>query len=165
MAHFKGDPANDEYAGRVTKVRSNGTLDVEYDDGDKDERIPPSSARLIGSSGRGSRNDPLSQDDDLETEELAANDRTSRRNSAQLGNHRQPKSLTDRLAEEMREASNGDGTKLFKGAAVKVNYQGGKTLYAGVVARVRKDASYRLSVNAYERPLSSKFFDVQSVYR
>ena len=49
MAHFRGKETNEEYPGVVSRVHNDGTIDVNYDDGDKDKNLPPSLVRSASS--------------------------------------------------------------------------------------------------------------------
>jgi len=62
LARFRGK--GPEYPGKVSKVHDDGTIDVEYNDGDVDDNIPSSAARLQSPKTR-SKNDsaPFSRGD------------------------------------------------------------------------------------------------------
>ncbi|GMI15676.1 hypothetical protein TrVE_jg4, partial [Triparma verrucosa] len=58
------------YAGKVARVRSNGTMDIHYDDGERELGVDPSFVRAIKKSSsrspRGRRDDSETEDGDLE---------------------------------------------------------------------------------------------------
>ena len=51
-AQFKGK--GKFYPGKISKVNGDGTINVDFDDGDKDRYVEPSSFKLLGGGGGGS---------------------------------------------------------------------------------------------------------------
>ena len=164
------------YPGKVSKVNSDGTLNVAYDDGDTDKNLDPSNVQLEG--GDDSDSDSDSPKRKKKSKGPRVGDRVKapfkgkgKKYDGKIEKDNDDGTFSvlfddgdkDRFVEvENIEIQGGDGSdtegegyaKLVEGDKVEAKYKGKSRKYPGVIKRVRSNGTYDINYDDGEKETS-----------
>ena len=154
-ARYKG--RNRYYPGRISRVRRDGSCDIDYDDGEKEHMVEPSMIKVLGrekDDGRSPTGNALREGVKVEARYKGRDryypgriSRVHRDGSCDIDYDDGEKeymvepSLIKVLGREKSDGPSPTGDSLREGMKVEARYKGGRRLYPGRISRVHRDGS------------------------
>merc|ERR1719181_2669899 len=166
-ADFKG--RGRYYPGTIGRDRGDGSYDIDYDDGEREMRVPEKSIRALGGK--------LREGDKIEARYRGKSRYYPGRISRDRGDGSYDIDYDDgeketRVSEELirslesggggRDSSPSRRTRLEEGMKVKANYKGKGKMFGGTIKRDNRDGTYDISYDDGDREMGVREADIEA---